>query len=553
MLSQSIGKAFRMLLAWGALGACSGEIGAPAQPVSPGARPTGASPPAAPGKEPARDPSVPAPETGQRLTDRQYLNVVEDLFGVDASAEAAALPLDSKLEGFRNAGSALLPSDLRIEGYADLASAIATKIDWSRQLARWGGCSDFGGACQRAFLSAVGRRLFRRPLGDEQLARFAGVFAAVKNEGDAFPVAAALAVRAMLQSPEFLYRLEPVRGVDDFALATRLSFLLWNSTPDDALLDAAAGGALGTAAGARAQITRMLDDPRSRRALRDYVDDWLDVDKLPRTNRDPERFPLFDRALAADMREEIHRLFARVVWSERGDLLEVLRSERTELTPALAKLYGLPAPAPGGFGEQSLIGVPTRIGLLTQAGILTVTSVGSAGSSIVDRGVFLARNLLCRHLPEPPNNVPELPPAEQGGSERDRLAQHRAAPACAACHDQFDPLGLALESYDGIGAYQATDVKGNRLTGAGTLNVGGEEVPFTDVRGFVAALVREPAVEECLVRKAAQYTLARPLDPGDEAFVQQLAAGFRAGGRRYPALLAGLAQGAWTRAVGVAR
>jgi hypothetical protein len=465
------------------------------------------------------------------------------------------MPLDPKVDGFRNAGSALLPSDIRIEGYATLAQAVSARVDWNQQLARLAVCSDGAPKCRADLLERMGRRLFRRPLSDEQRGRFGGLFDAVVKEGDPFPVAAALVVQAMLQSPEFLYRLERTPGnVDDFELATRLSFLLWNSSPDDLLLDAAAHGALAAGAALHAQVTRMLGDPRARRALRDYVDDWLDVDKLLRTSRDPAMFPRFNGALAADMREEIQRLFERVVWQDDGDLVDVLRAERTAVTPALASLYGLaavPGQPGGGFVEQDLGQLSTRSGLLTQAGILTLTSVGGPGSSIVDRGVFVLGKLLCRTTPEPPSNVPELPPADAGKSERQRLGQHRVDPACGACHNQFDPLGVAFEGYDAIGAVQTRDQAGNPLTGAGTLLVGAEEVAFSNVREFVAALSRSADVGACLARKVVQYALARPLADGDEPMVTDVAARFARGGHRYQRLLATLAEDAWTRRGGV--
>jgi hypothetical protein len=523
-------------------GGCTGHVGEGGGPAAndPLGRP-GQGGPASPG----------APATGPRLTDRQYLNVVADLFGVDVSADAIGMPLDPKLEGFRNAASSLLPSDIRIEGYATLAQAVTAKIDWGQQLARLGVCADPVDRCRRDLLTVMGRRLFRRPLTDEQRARFSTVFDAVAKDGDPFPVAASLVVEAMLQSPEFLYRLERGLGdVDDFELATRLAFLLWNSAPDDPLLDAANRSGLSAPSALHAQVSRMLADPRAHRALRDYVDDWLDVDKLLRTSRDPSLFPQFTGALAADMREEIHRLFERVVWQDDADLVDVLRAERTVVTPALAALYGLPA-QPGGFVEQDLSQVPARSGLLTQAGILTLTSVGGPGSSIVDRGVFVLGKLLCRTTPEPPSNVPELPPADSGKSERDRLAQHRVDPACGACHSQFDPLGVAFEAYDAIGTLRTRDEAGNRLTGAGSLTVGGQEVPFTNIHEFVAALTRSSDVGACLARKVVQYALARPLRDDDAPVVTDLSARFAAGGHRYQGLLGALAEGPWMRRAGV--
>lgn len=536
--------------------ACTGEIAMPEEVIGdPPPDPTSPDPtrpnPSDPNRPPAPPPPHAAPATAQRLTDRQYLNAVADVFGVDVSAEAATLPLDPKLEGFRNAASALLPSDLRIEGYATLATTVGGRVDWGKFVAGAGGCADFGAACERAFLGKVGRRLFRRPVTDLQNERFGKIFAVAKAEGETFAAAAGLVATALLQSPEFLYRIErPESGgaaLDDFDVATRLAILIWNSLPDEALLDAAERGTL-RGAGRTREVERMLADPRAKRALRDYVDDWLDAERLLRTSRDTEKFPLWTGPLAGEMREEIHRLFERVAWRDDGKLTGVLSADETEVTPALAALYGLPA---GASGTQSLSALGNRQGLLTQPGILTLTSVGGEGASIVDRGVFVLRNFLCVEMPEPPNNVPELPAGEKGKSERDRLLQHRADPACGACHDLIDPLGLAFETYDAIGRFRSTDEQGNPLTGAGTLKVGNDRVDYRNVREFVAALVRTPALDECFARKLTQYTFARPLGHGDDRLVKELATGFAGRGHRWKALVQLLTESAWAETPGV--
>jgi hypothetical protein len=544
-------RALWLALAVVAVAACTGQ-------VAPGAREssgTTTGPMGGGGGSPMGGTPSPAgviaPASGQRLTDRQYVNVIADLFAIDVTADTVSMPIDPKVEGFRNAASALQPSDVRIEGYATLAGALASKVDWPKQIARDGGCTDFSSACENVFVATVGRRLFRRPLDDEQRARFQAIFDLVKGQGDPFTVAAGLVVQGMLQSPEFLYRLERTTShTDDYEAATRLAFLLWNSGPDDVLLDAAGHGELGTAAGLHGQVTRLLNDDRARRALRDYVDDWLDTAKLPSTSRDSDLFPAFTPALALDMREEVQRLFARVLWTKDGDMLDVLRAQTTEVTAALAKLYGLPAPAAPGFSEVSLADLPGRYGLLSQAGILTVTSVGSAGSSIVDRGVFVLRNVLCQDLPEPPVGVPQLADIDKGASERDRLAQHRTDPSCGSCHGLIDPVGVAFETFDGIGAYQTTDSRGNKLTGVGMLNVAGQDLPFNDFRQFVEALLKEPSLPSCLARKVLQYSSSRPLAAGDAAAVDALVGRFNQGGRHYRDLLAAVAESAWSRVPG---
>ena len=252
-----------------------------------------------------------APATGQRLTDRQYLNVVADLFGVDASADVVSLPLDPEHEGFRNAASALLPSDVRIEGYATLAG------DGDRQgstgPASWradGVCTDYGDRCQRDFLATLGRRLFRRPLSDDQQRRFQHAVRRGPEGGRAVRRRRRPGGRRPCCSRRSSCTAWNGAGrPDDWTLATRLAFLLWNSAPDDRLLAGgrAPGSCRAPACGPRS--TRMLGDARARRALRDYVDDWLDAERLLRTSRDTDRFPQWTGALAAEMREEIHRLF----------------------------------------------------------------------------------------------------------------------------------------------------------------------------------------------------------------------------------------------------
>jgi hypothetical protein len=322
--------------------------------------------------------------------------------------------------------------------------------------------------------------------------------------------------------------------------------------PDDALLDAAAQSQLSAGPALHAQVERMLADPRAQRALRDYVDDWLNADTLLRTSRDTTLFPQFTGALAADMREEIQLLFQRVAWEEDADLFEVFTSEQTMVTPALAALYGLPPPAAPGFSAQNLAQVPTRQGLLTQAGILTATSVGSQGSSIVDRGVFMARTILCRQIPDPPANVvTDLPPPAQGLSERDTLAQHRTAATCATCHDQLDTLGVGFEMYNAIGALQTVDQAGNKLTGAGTLTIGGKPIAYSNVREYVAAVSSAPELSGCLVHKMLQYALARPLVPADGPALTDLTTRFDQGGHHYRAFLASLAEAASMRIGGV--
>lgn len=484
---------------------------------------------------------VRGPESGQRMTDRQFTNAVSDTFGIDVSKDLFLLPADSKIDGFQNTASGLGASAARTMGYLNLAQRVSDRVDWATYLSSSSLCSRLDGACPREVIDHFGRSLFRRNITDAEAERYLALFSLVHEEKQPFTDAVRLLVRAMLQAPEFLYRLEKAPGgkLEATAVANRLALLLWNSVPDETLIAAAESGAL-EGAGLRAQVERMLSDPKAKRALRDYVDDWLDVDRLMDVNRDPTVWKDFSPALALEMREEVHRLFERVAFTEDADLLEVFTTDKTSVTSALAKIYGAPAAAKSGFFDLDLAGDVNRIGLLTQPGILTATAVTGMGESIIDRGMFVIENLLCEELPAAPDDVPSVEPAGPGVTQRAQLLKHREDVACASCHAIIDPAGLALEKYDAFGYFRQTDAHGNTLDGTGEAYLGEQTVRFTNARQFVTALANSPELESCLAQKVLQYAFARPM--GHDPLVAPMAAEFVAGGRRYRDYLAAIAQ-----------
>ena len=284
------------------------------------------------------------PAVGRRLTREEYVNSLEVVLGAVVDPDDYDLPRDERIpEGFRNSSQDMLLSPARVRAYDAIASDAVAQADVPARVSVHASCTDMRDECYESFVDSMGLVLLRRPLTDTDRAVFSSLFTVAQEEGEGFDAGAALVMRAMLQSPRFLYRLESQAGatagegreVDAFELATRLSFLVWNAAPDEELLGLASDGRLADQVSA--QVERMLAHPRARRALRQYVEQWLYLDALP------ESF-----ALGADMKEETYRLFERLVWEEDADLMRAFTEKQAELSGELAEFYGL-SPLESGF------------------------------------------------------------------------------------------------------------------------------------------------------------------------------------------------------------
>ena len=501
------------------------------------------------------------PAPGRRLTKDQYANTVADLLGVTLDDGDRYLLPDEEPSaggGFRDDIAALLPSSVRTDAYEQLAARVAGRVDWAGGLAAHAACTDPTAACREGFIRHLGRLLYRRPLTAADVPILEPLFGAVASDAPAaFEAGARLVLQAMLQSPHFLYRLERRNAVDPltgkpapspFELATRLSYLLWASAPGPDLLDAAERGELSGGRDALAShVDAMLSDARARRGLDAYAQDWLQLYRLDA--RTPNDALGVSAELLAEMKQESARLVERIAIDERRDLTGILTDKRTDVGPALAQVYGID-PASPDVASYDLSNDPNRLGILTQPGFL-ILRAAPAHVSIVDRGLMVMRVFLCREMPAPPPGAAtQIDSIPTNLTDRDRFAMHTASPACAGCHDAFDPLGYPFEPFDFAGRFRTVDDYGNPLRSDGQIMLDGTLQSYADTASFAALLAASPTVQRCLVSKLYQYGMGRSLRDGESAVVDGLAQSFADGGRTWAAAVAAVATSPAFRAMG---
>jgi hypothetical protein len=313
----------------------------------------------------------------------------------------------------------------------------------------------------RAMLQVFVERAYRRPVQPAEIDRLMQLVRIVRDQKEPVERGIQLVVEGVLASPHFLFKVEQdgedsagIRELNDFELATRLSYFLWSSMPDDRLFELARAGQLRDPAILSAEIDRMLQDDRVLAFVENFAGQWLQLRNLEIRQPDKDTFPEFNEKLRSAMRRETELFFASVL-RERKELVDFLRSDYTFVNEPLAKLYGIEGITGEGFQRVRLEGKP-RGGVLTQASILTITS-DPTRTSPVKRGKYVMETILGTPPPAAPAGVPELESQPLTGTLRQRMEQHRANPACATCHDAMDPLGFGLENYNAIGAWRDTD------------------------------------------------------------------------------------------------
>jgi hypothetical protein len=315
-----------------------------------------------------------------------------------------------------------------------------------------------------------------------------------------------------------------VTALDDYTLASRLAFFLWNSPPDDQLRAAVGRGVLRTAAGMAGEVERLLADPRAARARDDYYGGWMRLDDLGKIAREsaeltPEVVADLQRSALAGV-AEVYRTGAKV------DTL--LGTPELFVNDTLARLYGVPSP---GSRDLQPVRAPAdeRRGILTHPALLALLA-NPDSSDPIKRGVFIEEELLCQFVPEAVDDIPDLPPLRPGLSTRARLEMHRAAPACATCHQLFDPPGMALENYDAIGRYRITD-QGAAVDSSGVVAQGLDiDGPFANGIELMGRLASSKTVRDCMVRHWFEYAVSRHQEDSDACALEPLRAKFRASG-----------------------
>jgi len=484
----------------------------------------------------------------EKLTASQFANSLHDLLGKDAPL--GPVEPDNVVDGFAAVGASTVSISPSGVGQYETAIGAATGYAFTNATSAAAvlACvpkSTADTACMTQALGAFGRRAFRRPLTGDEANRFVTLATTIGNKtGSTILVGMRHAVWAILQSPSFLYRVElGVPSAADggrlkytsFEMASRLASALWNSVPDDTLLDAAASDALQAADGVAQQAQRMLSMPASKQAIVAFADDLYGVQHLQEATKDPSIFPKWTPSLPAAMQQELELRVVDVVLNQRADFLSLYDSRATFVNAALASYYGLPAVSGTDFQPAQLPADSPRVGLLGAGAILAGYALPQR-TSPTERGKFISEKLLCISIPPPPPGVPPLPPmADANSTLRQRLEAHRAAPQCATCHGLMDPLGFGLESFDSAGLYRTTD-NGQPIDASGS--VGG--IAFNGLAQMASALRQQPVAGPCVVSKIYENALGRTLGSADGAVLDALSSRFAASGHRVDQLLVDL-------------
>lgn len=409
-------------------------------------------------------------------------------------------------------------------------------------IAQHGSPADYEAAA-RKILQRIVPLAWRRSVSDEEISRLVSLVKQVTDDGASFERGIQTAVQAVLVSPRFLFRVEQdpetgIRDLDAYELASRLSYFLWSSTPDPELLESARTGQLTQTAELERQTRRLLADPRSRSIVDNFASQWLQLRNLANISPNPRRFPKFTKELRADMRRETEMLFETIVREDRS-IIEFLSADYTYVNQRLAEHYGIEGVSGEEFRRVS-VNLDQRGGLLGQASILTVTS-NPTRTSPVKRGKWILENLLAAPPPPAPAGVPPLKESTRREpielTLKERMAQHRTDPACAACHQLMDPLGFGLENYDATGVWRTNDGFAD-VDSTGDLPDGRKFNGPKELRAIL--LERSDDFRRCFADRLLTYSLGRGLEYFDECTVQQITARGKSEGDKFSAYVLGI-------------
>ncbi len=517
---------FFMLVVAGALAGCIGDIGDSSSPREiPGVPPE---PPPPPPPPEACGSGISVGETPmRRLSREEYDRTVADLLGDTSRPSLGFLPDD---------GAAVVAqvSVERLEGFLLAAESLAEET-YDERRDKLFTCDPAAPGCGEEFVRGFGRRAYRRDLTQEEI----DGYLAILSEAESFRQGVTQVVETMLVSPNFLYHLEVVGDgtpgvypLEGYALASRLSYFLWGTMPDDALLDAAAAGELATVEGFRAQVDRLLQADRAEETLIDLIEHWLELGILHDSSKSETRYPEFDDALVDSMAGSARRFLRWLINEEEGRLTTLLRSNVAFVDAPLARLLETPAPMEG-FARVELDGTE-RAGILTHPAVLT-SMAGPTHSSPVKRGMLVRERLFCDTVPEPPPDlVVELPPYNPGISNRQRWEEHLTSESCSGCHRLIDPIGFAFEAFDAIGRHRQRD-EGFLVDATGKLVQTDVDGPLDGPVELARRLTESREVEECVPRLWFRLVFDR-VESEDLCSVAQLQEAFDDSGHSLDAL-----------------
>ena len=487
----------------------------------------------------------------RRLTHSQYNNTIRDLLG-DQSLAANRFPKEDFIHGFKNQLEGQNVSPIQAEAYSDAAERLARSAFRGgdpRNLILMKPLSASDQNAAGSFIRQFGLKAFRRPLSENETNKYLRMFLTASNQTGEFNSGAQLVVEAMLQSPNFLFRVQRQKeqSTTQFEIASRLSYLLWDTMPDDGMLQAASGGEYSTANQIDAQARRMLDDPRARFALDEFLAQWMRFDRVQDATRDRRKFREFNSEVAAAMTEETRQLFRHLVWNDIN-FMDFFKADYTFISTSLANIYGLPSPSE----EFSRVDYPLesgRSGVLGHGSFLVLTSKPS-DTSPTSRGLFVRNHFLAQEIAPPPPGVNSVLPEiteDSPQTNRQRLSVHLNSEACSSCHRLIDPIGYGFEQYDAIGGFHTKM----------TLRFGSRDKSSTkeldvDTAAFVQGipnsefsrpkelgklLAESETCQRCIVKQFFRYAFGREESAADQPILDAAFDKFRDSGFRFRELV----------------
>jgi Protein of unknown function (DUF1592)/Protein of unknown function (DUF1588)/Protein of unknown function (DUF1595)/Protein of unknown function (DUF1585)/Protein of unknown function (DUF1587) len=501
-----------------------------------------------------------APDRVRRMTQEQYANTIHYIFGRDIDVGTPFAPL-RRTDGLLASSAATAGvTGGELQQLQRTASSIAAQVlDKGSIEHKTPSRREFlvpckpadptaaDDACAKKFIQPTARLIYRRPLSDQQI----NTWIAMANRSAAglhdFYAGLDLVIEGMLIDPKFLMIVDETEPdsrhpgkhrLDAYSLASKLSFFLWNSGPDDALLEAASNGELSTNTGLTRVVDTMLASPRMEAGVRAFFDDMFGFDDFDTLAKDSSVYPSFTGTTVTDAREQTLRTVVDQLLTKKGDYRDLYTTRSTFISPALAAIYNVPAPP--GWTPYEFPPDSPRSGMLTQISFLAVHS-HPARSSPTRRGRALRELLLCENVPTPPPNVDFSAlnnPDAHYRTQRERVAVHLKNATCAGCHKITDPMGLALESFDGSGQFRETE-NGAKIDTSGNL----DGKTFTDVIGLAKVLHDSPALTSCFVSRMYSYGSGGPATKSERPLLPYLNQRFAQDGYRVPDLMRTIALG----------
>jgi hypothetical protein len=511
------------------------------------------------GNAPARTNAIAAePETiGSlpgflRISQAQYTRSIEQIFGPGIKVPGRFDP-PLRSHGLMAIGAGeVTVSPSGMEQYELRAREIAAQVLSPERRGSTLSCTpsspqQFDEACASQFLGKYGRLLFRRPLSNAELDSAVALARSATDVDHDFYKGLGTGLSRLLASPKFIFRVEAsepdptrpdARRLDDYSLASRISFLLWDAPPDGALLDAAARGDLRDDAKLAAQVDRMIASPRFEQGVRSFFSDMFGFERFDGLSKDQSIYPKFNAAMAKDAEEQMLRTIVDLLVTNKGDYRDLFTTRKTFLNRNLAALYRVPVEEKGVEGWTPFTFGPNdaRAGIFTFAGFLMLDPTHEGRSSPTIRGKTVREMFLCEPVPAPPPNVNFAAVQNTGDlvhrTARDRLQIHQENPACVGCHAITDPIGLSMENYDAVGAFR-THENGALIDASGMF----EGKPYKNVLDLQRLLHDSPAAPACLVQRAFSYGVGRSPTQSEEKWLEYAADRFASDKYQLPALM----------------